>query len=163
MLNHIRIYTLCFIDWSLLLLPLFLVYQIPPPQRSSMTDVPLLSLQGALAFNPGVDPFQNEDLIQMWLAVKLKPLLKSITKHFLSCLSTKNFSCSTYQTVYVFVCLGPHIVSLISTLAFMQYAYWLPMYSAGCGSSATISLRWIQQDKSGSTHSLCTLSCLETE
>ncbi|KAM7009687.1 uncharacterized protein LKV04_001626 [Tautogolabrus adspersus] len=67
--------------------------------RSSMSGVPLLSLQGALELNPKADPFQNEDLVHMWLEVKMKPLLKSITKHFLSCLSTKNFSCSTYQTV----------------------------------------------------------------
>uniref|UniRef100_UPI0037E999B6 uncharacterized protein n=1 Tax=Semicossyphus pulcher TaxID=241346 RepID=UPI0037E999B6 len=67
--------------------------------RSSMSGVPLLSLQGALELNPEVDPFQNEDLVHMWMEVKIKPLLKSITKHFLSCLSTRNFSCSTYQTV----------------------------------------------------------------
>ncbi|XP_023189400.1 uncharacterized protein LOC111608608 isoform X6 [Xiphophorus maculatus] len=67
--------------------------------KSSMTDVPVLSLEGALNFNPGADPLQNEALVQMWLEVKIKPLLGSITKHFLSCLSTKNFSCSTYQTV----------------------------------------------------------------
>lgn len=71
------------------------------PQRSSVTGVPLLSMQGALALNSGADPLQNEDLVQMWVEVKMKPLLKSVTKHFLSCLSTKNFSCSTYQTVYV--------------------------------------------------------------
>ncbi|KAF3852602.1 hypothetical protein F7725_005957 [Dissostichus mawsoni] len=35
----------------------------------------------------------------MWIEVKIKPLLKSISKHFLTCLSTKNFSCSTYQTM----------------------------------------------------------------
>lgn len=40
-------------------------------------------------------------MVQMWMEVKLKPLLHSITKHFLSCLSTKNYSCSTYQTMYV--------------------------------------------------------------
>ncbi|XP_034747407.1 uncharacterized protein LOC117956442 [Etheostoma cragini] len=67
--------------------------------RSSMTGVPLLSLQGALELKPGRDPLQNEALVQMWLEVTIKPLLKSISKHFLSCLSTKNFSCSTYQTV----------------------------------------------------------------
>lgn len=71
------------------------------PQRSSMTGVPLLSLEGALSLNPTVDPFQNEALVEMWMEFKIKPLLNSITKHFLSCLSTKNFSCSTYQTVYV--------------------------------------------------------------
>lgn len=47
------------------------------------------------------DPLQNEDLVLMWLEVNIKPLIKSISKHFLSCLSTKSFSCSTYQTVYV--------------------------------------------------------------
>lgn len=68
-----------------------------------MTGVPLLSLEGALSLNPTVDPFQNEALVEMWMEFKIKPLLNSITKHFLSCLSTKNFSCSTYQTVYVWV------------------------------------------------------------
>ncbi|XP_056890702.1 uncharacterized protein mslnb isoform X1 [Takifugu flavidus] len=67
--------------------------------KSSMKGVPVLSLQGALHLNPKVDPHQNEAVIQMWMEVKLKPLLHSITKHFLSCLSTKNFSCSTYQNV----------------------------------------------------------------
>lgn len=66
-----------------------------------MKGVPILSLQGALHLNPRVDPHQNEAVVQMWIEVKLKPLLHSITKHFLSCLSTKNFSCSTYQTMYV--------------------------------------------------------------
>lgn len=70
------------------------------PQKTSTTGVPFLSLQGALELNPQLDPLQNEPLVQMWLEIKIKPLLKSITKGFLSCLSTKRFSCSTYQTVY---------------------------------------------------------------
>lgn len=61
--------------------------------------MPLLSLQGELALNSAADPLQNEALVQMWLQVKIKPLLKSVSRHFLSCLSTKNFSCATYQTV----------------------------------------------------------------
>ncbi|KAG7222575.1 hypothetical protein INR49_016172 [Caranx melampygus] len=67
--------------------------------RSSMTGAPFLSLQGELELNPNADPLQNEALVQMWLEVKIRPLLQSITRHFLSCLSTKNFSCATYQTV----------------------------------------------------------------
>ncbi|XP_020560196.1 uncharacterized protein LOC101156712 [Oryzias latipes] len=67
--------------------------------KSSLNGVPLLSLEGELELNGRADPLQNEALVQMWLEIKMKPLLKSITKHFLSCLSTKNFSCSTYQTV----------------------------------------------------------------
>ncbi|XP_008296599.1 uncharacterized protein LOC103369623 [Stegastes partitus] len=67
--------------------------------KSSVKGVPLLSLQGELQLNLDADPLQNEALVQMWLEVKMKPLLKSITKQFLTCLSTKNFSCTTYQTV----------------------------------------------------------------
>lgn len=72
-----------------------------PWQKSSMKRVPILSLKGALHLNPRVDPYQSEAVVQMWMEVKLKPLLHSITKNFLSCLSTKNFSCSTYQTMYI--------------------------------------------------------------
>lgn len=64
-----------------------------------MVGVQILSLQGELHLNPREDPLQNEALVQMWTEVRLKPLLNSISKHFLSCLSTKNFSCSTYQTL----------------------------------------------------------------
>ncbi|XP_023154081.2 uncharacterized protein LOC111588137 isoform X2 [Amphiprion ocellaris] len=67
--------------------------------RTSVRGVPFLSLQGELELNWKADPLQNEALVQMWLEVKIKPLLKSVTKQFLTCLSTKNFSCSTYQTV----------------------------------------------------------------
>ncbi|KAG7485756.1 hypothetical protein JOB18_017770 [Solea senegalensis] len=67
--------------------------------KSSMTGVPFLTLQGDLEMHREADPLQNEALVQMWLDVKIVPLLKSITKQFLSCLSTKNFSCTTYQTV----------------------------------------------------------------
>lgn len=80
----------------------------PHPQKSSMTGVPILSLQGELKSYS--DPLQNEALVQMWMEVKIKPLLKSITKHFLSCLSTKNFSCATYQTVYVYVSACSYVV-----------------------------------------------------
>lgn len=72
-----------------------------PWQKSSMKRVPILSLKGALHLNPRVDPYQSEAVVQMWMEVKIKPLLHSITKNFLSCLSTKNFSCSTYQTMYI--------------------------------------------------------------
>ncbi|XP_030598784.1 uncharacterized protein mslnb [Archocentrus centrarchus] len=67
--------------------------------KSSMTRGTILSVDGALELDLAADPLQNEDLVRMWMEVKMKPLLKTITKGFLSCLSTKNFSCSTYQTV----------------------------------------------------------------
>ncbi|XP_039469157.1 uncharacterized protein LOC116314637 [Oreochromis aureus] len=67
--------------------------------KSSMASGPILSVEGALELDLAADPLQNQDLVKMWMEVNMKPLLKSITKQFLSCLSTRNFSCSTYQTV----------------------------------------------------------------
>lgn len=130
----------------------------PQPQRSSMTGVPLLSLQGALELNQEADPLQNEDLVHMWMEVKMKPLLKSITKNFLSCLSTKNFSCSSYQTVYVWV--SVYVFLFPPPLQQLLTIWPLP---AGWRSSVTIFLRWIQSDRSGSTLSSCSRFCLETE
>lgn len=96
----------------------------PHPQKSSITGVPFLSLQGELHLNPRQDPHQNEALVQMWSEIKLKPLLKSINKHFLSCLSTRNFSCSTYQIVYVwvFACvfLSPLCHNFLASRLFLQ-------------------------------------------
>nr|XP_057946646.1 uncharacterized protein LOC131140343 isoform X1 [Doryrhamphus excisus] len=67
--------------------------------RSSASEVPLFRLKTALELNPKAEPLQNEALVEMWLKIKITPLLKSINRHFLACLSTKNFSCSTYQIV----------------------------------------------------------------
>ena len=129
------------------------------PQRSSLKGVPLFGLQGELTFNPKADPFQNEALVQMWIEVKIKPLLKSVTKNFLTCLSAKSFSCHTYQIMYVWVSVYLHVsVTFVRT----TYLTFLSLL-AGWRSSVTIILRCTQSDKSGSTHSLCTPFCPETE
>ncbi|XP_050926393.1 uncharacterized protein mslnb isoform X11 [Lates calcarifer] len=114
--------------------------------RSSMTGVPLLNLQGALDLRPDVDPLQNEALVQMWLEVKIKPLLKSITKQFLSCLSTKNFSCSTYQTVvrelsHHFSEMDPIRQKWIYT--FFMYPFLSEDRVAGCVSPQESSEEWL--------------------
>ncbi|XP_041790221.1 uncharacterized protein LOC121604710 [Chelmon rostratus] len=117
--------------------------------RSSMTGVPLLSLQGALLLNPSVDPLQNEDLVHMWMEVKMKPLLTSITKHFLSCLSTKNFSCSTYQTVvrelsHHYSEMNPVRQKWIYT--FFMYPFLSGDRVAGCVSPEESSEEWLMKN-----------------
>ncbi|XP_067115078.1 uncharacterized protein mslnb [Osmerus mordax] len=67
--------------------------------RSSVSRGPVLELELGAELNPGDDAFQNQDLVRLWLEVKMRPLLSSVSSHFLSCLSTKNFSCSSYHTV----------------------------------------------------------------
>ncbi|XP_014907129.1 uncharacterized protein mslnb isoform X9 [Poecilia latipinna] len=117
--------------------------------KSSMTGVPVLSLEGALNFNPGADPLQNEALVQMWLEVKIKPLLGSITKHFLSCLSTKNFSCSTYQTVVrelsqYFSEMNPVRQKWIYT--FFMYPFLSGERVAGCVNGNESSEEWLMKN-----------------
>ncbi|XP_039670200.1 uncharacterized protein LOC120567316 [Perca fluviatilis] len=114
--------------------------------RSSMTGVPLLSLQGALELDPGADPLQNEALVQMWMEVTIKPLLKSINKHFLSCLSTKTFSCSTYQTVvrelsHHYSEMNPVRQKWIYT--FFMYPFLSGDRVAGCVSPQESSEEWL--------------------
>ncbi|TKS68552.1 Mesothelin-like protein [Collichthys lucidus] len=117
--------------------------------RSSMTGVPILSLQGKLALRPKADPLQNEALVQMWLEAKMKPLLKSVTKHFLSCLSTKNFSCSTYQTVvreisHHFSEMDPVRQKWIYT--FFMYPFLSGDRVAGCVSPGESSEDWLTKN-----------------
>ncbi|XP_049576816.1 uncharacterized protein [Syngnathus scovelli] len=66
--------------------------------RSSARGVDL-SLEGAIFLDPNAEPLHNEALVEMWMEVNVRPLLTSINRHVLACLSTKNFSCSTYQTM----------------------------------------------------------------
>ncbi|KAM6971842.1 uncharacterized protein FYW47_003987 [Aplochiton taeniatus] len=43
----------------------------------------------------------NPAFIQHWFNSRLRPFLSSASVDFLSCLSTKNYSCVTYQSLYV--------------------------------------------------------------
>ncbi|XP_029595979.1 uncharacterized protein mslnb isoform X4 [Salmo trutta] len=67
--------------------------------RSSLSQTPVLGLELGISVNPEAEAYQDEDLIKVWMEVKLKPLLSSISRGFLTCLSNKNFSCNTYQTM----------------------------------------------------------------
>ncbi|XP_050950981.1 uncharacterized protein mslnb isoform X2 [Labeo rohita] len=60
--------------------------------RSSVAGVPVVDLSG------GFD-MTEDHVIKAWLDIKLTPLLSSISRNFLTCLSNRNFSCSAYQTV----------------------------------------------------------------
>ena len=51
-----------------------------------------------------VNNFSNAQLadsvfITKWFQTRLRPFLSSVSVDFLSCLSSKNFSCQTYQVV----------------------------------------------------------------
>ncbi|XP_034063302.1 uncharacterized protein LOC117540634, partial [Gymnodraco acuticeps] len=42
---------------------------------------------------------QSDDFVSSWFQTNIRPFLASTTPNFLFCLSSKNFSCETYQTV----------------------------------------------------------------
>ncbi|KAF3844535.1 hypothetical protein F7725_007698 [Dissostichus mawsoni] len=42
---------------------------------------------------------QSDDFVRSWFQTNIRPFLASTTPNFLFCLSSKNFSCETYQTV----------------------------------------------------------------
>ncbi|XP_029594653.1 uncharacterized protein LOC115177814 isoform X2 [Salmo trutta] len=42
---------------------------------------------------------RDQKIINLWFNTRLRPFLPAVSTDFLSCLSTKNFSCSTYQTI----------------------------------------------------------------
>lgn len=129
-----------------------------------MKGVPVLELQGAVNMKPDVDPLQNEALVEMWLDVKIKPLLSSITRELLTCLGTKNFSCATYQTVYVQVRPSPSKSVRAGRRPSSQFdSFTVSFVVTESGSSVTISLRWSHSDRSGSTASSCSRSCPETK
>ncbi|XP_029015454.1 uncharacterized protein LOC114860771 [Betta splendens] len=111
--------------------------------RSSWRGVPVL-LRGEVDIN--ADPLQNEDLVLMWLEVNIKPLIKSISKHFLSCLSTRSFSCSTYQTVvrelsYHYSEMDP--VRQKWTYTFFMYPFLSGDRVAGCVDPLQGSEEWL--------------------
>ncbi|XP_026146566.1 uncharacterized protein mslnb [Carassius auratus] len=60
--------------------------------RSSVAGVPVVDLSGGFSMN-------EDHVIRAWLDIRLTPLLSSISRNFLTCLSNRNLSCSAYQTV----------------------------------------------------------------
>jgi hypothetical protein len=43
--------------------------------------------------------YESEAFIRLWFGQRLRPFLSAISPDTLSCLSTKNLSCSTYQAL----------------------------------------------------------------
>lgn len=41
----------------------------------------------------------DASFVAAWFQDRLRPFLSAVSRDFLSCLSTKNFSCDTYQVV----------------------------------------------------------------
>ncbi|XP_036408733.1 uncharacterized protein mslna [Megalops cyprinoides] len=114
------------------------------------SPIPILELAGSISVNASEgEPFQEVNFIKAWFQVKLKPLLPTVSSQFLSCLSTKNFSCETYQSLVKD--LSDHFSSLDP--ARQRWIYMSFMYpflarnsTAGCAANGDSSKDWLMKN-----------------
>ncbi|XP_035258950.1 uncharacterized protein LOC118219721 isoform X2 [Anguilla anguilla] len=97
------------------------------------------------------EELQNVSFIKMWFDIKLKPFIPSVSKEFLSCLSTKNFSCETYQAVVR--ALSEQISSLDRKQERFVYTHFIHLFLSrndtsdpSCLSSTDGSTDWLQKN-----------------
>ncbi|XP_077379774.1 uncharacterized protein LOC144020309 [Festucalex cinctus] len=107
------------------------------------------SLDGYIFLDSDAEPLHNEALVEMWMEVKVTPLLKSINRHVLACLSTKNFSCSTYQTMVKE--LSQHFSEMIPARQKWIYSFFMyPFLSrkgvTGCVNPNESSEDWLMKN-----------------
>ncbi|KAG7492035.1 hypothetical protein MATL_G00009900 [Megalops atlanticus] len=100
-----------------------------------------------------IDSFSTVQLrdinfIKAWFQIKLNPFLPSVSKEFLSCLSTKNFSCETFQAVVEI--LGHHYAAMDRQRQILVYTDFIDIFLSqnntsdpGCVSSTHGSAEWL--------------------
>ncbi|XP_057188180.1 uncharacterized protein mslnb [Triplophysa rosa] len=107
--------------------------------RSSASGVPLVDMSAGVGVDEG-------HVIRAWLDVRLTPLLSSISRNFLTCLSNRNFSCSAYQTVVRE--LSQHFSSLDPfrqkwIYSFFMYPFLSRNTTSGCVDAEVSSEEWL--------------------
>lgn len=76
------------------------IFQLQAPNNSNPAMSPALEALGELRIaNFSQAQLQSDAFVRFWFQTELGPFLASASPNFLFCLSSKNFSCHTYQTV----------------------------------------------------------------
>ncbi|KAK6481633.1 hypothetical protein HHUSO_G16101 [Huso huso] len=119
----------------------------PSPSKALILDV-----LGELRVNSfSTENLTNMDLIKQWFLTRFKPFLASASVDFLSCLSTKNFSCETYQAIVT----GLNNLFSVMDNRGQKWGYsffmkpFLSRYNASgssCTSNITNSRDWLQKN-----------------
>ncbi|KAG7226314.1 hypothetical protein INR49_003066 [Caranx melampygus] len=91
---------------------------------------------------------QNNTFVSSWFQTKLRPFLASPSRNFLSCLSSRNFSCQTYQTAF-----SSQRPSMDREKAQAVYNHFIKPFLSrndssdpGCVSSSAGSKEWLQEN-----------------
>ncbi|KAJ8386178.1 hypothetical protein AAFF_G00176020 [Aldrovandia affinis] len=117
---------------------------------SNISQGPILELGAHVVGNLSEgEQFQDVSFIKAWFHLKLKPRLRIVSRPVLSCLSTKNFSCETYQTMVKELSL--HFSSLDPArqkwiYMFFMYPFLSRNSTAGCVSPGDDSQMWLMKN-----------------
>ncbi|XP_041133542.1 uncharacterized protein LOC121330804 isoform X4 [Polyodon spathula] len=118
----------------------------------SLSKALILDVLGELRVNSfSPENLTDMDFIKQWFLVRFKPFLASASVDFLSCLSTKNFSCETYQAVVTE--LNNEFSNMDNKGQQWVYTYFInPFLSSSnasgstCISSTSNSRQWLQKN-----------------
>ncbi|KAL2086519.1 hypothetical protein ACEWY4_017578 [Coilia grayii] len=116
--------------------------------RSALSQGPALELWAGIEVTPqGL--VSEADVLKVWLEVKMKPLLSSVSHQFLRCLGNKNLSCEAYQTVVRE--LSHHFSAMDSSrqkwiYMFFMYPFLSDNRTAGCMHLSNSSEDWLMKN-----------------
>ncbi|KAL2086518.1 hypothetical protein ACEWY4_017577 [Coilia grayii] len=116
--------------------------------RSALSQGPALELWAGIEVTPqGL--VSEADVLKVWLEVKMKPLLSSVSRQFLRCLGNKNLSCEAYQTVVRE--LSHHFSAMDSSrqkwiYMFFMYPFLSDNRTAGCMHLSNSSEDWLMRN-----------------
>ncbi|XP_028827791.1 uncharacterized protein mslnb isoform X2 [Denticeps clupeoides] len=108
--------------------------------RSSLSQSPALELWA------GASAFDGDASVKVWVEVKLKPLLATVSRQFLTCLSGQNFTCDAYQTMVRELSVhfsGMDPVRQKWIYMFFMYPFLSDNRTAGCASDYDNSEDWL--------------------
>ncbi|KAK2826321.1 hypothetical protein Q5P01_020535, partial [Channa striata] len=130
--------------------PSSMICCLPAPNNSNPSLSEALEALGEVKIaNFSQSQLQTDAIVSSWFQKTMRPFLASASDNFLFCLSVKNFSCRTYQTVIqAFSSQRPYMDNKTQHAVFTYFAK--PFLSRndssdpGCVSSITDSKEWLQ-------------------
>ncbi|KAJ7988667.1 hypothetical protein DPEC_G00311590 [Dallia pectoralis] len=129
-----------------------LQYSSMNPNISSLANPQVLDAIEEVKINSFTDAQLNDaSFINEWFTIKLRPFLASASRNFLSCLSSRNFSCQTYQTVIQ--ALSSQSGSMTKEEQVVIFTYFIYPFLArndsldpGCVSNTNGSIDWLKKN-----------------
>uniref|UniRef100_A0A3Q3L8M9 Mesothelin a n=2 Tax=Mastacembelus armatus TaxID=205130 RepID=A0A3Q3L8M9_9TELE len=98
--------------------------------------------------------FSDPAIIQLWFNLRLQPFLSSVSPEFLSCLTTKGLTCSTYQNILQSLTLSKPQMALSTQVS--VYTHFIKVFltrndtaDPSCSLNTTSSGDWLKKNLGG--------------